>query len=259
MAGLTIQKNTRCYMRTVGLSHGNWTTAIWNGGKNILPEIVNWSQDYINQKPPITAENYILTMQILLTALYGALPSHHMPYYYFPERVLEYIRQQPGSQAEELMARRVTLLKELEQEAQKEKPQIVPIEIYENYDDSALDVLCAILHDTGDEIVLNVPNRGALKFLPEERVAELPCRVDARGATPLTQSEGGLALDQRGLIVQLAEYAGATARTALWGTRIDAIKALTANPLVMSYSRAEALYNDLAAAHAEYLPDHLLR
>ncbi len=249
----------RLYTRTIGLSHGNWTTALWSDGIDILPNIVTWSRDYMKHQPQMTAENYIPLMQTTLTSLYGALPSHHMPYYYFPEQVLDYIRQQPESQAEALLTRRATLLKQLEQEAQKERPHLVNIEHYENYDDSALDVLCAILHDTGDEIVLNVPNHGALKFLAEERVAEIPCRVDARGATPLTQGEGGLALDQRGLIIQLAEYAGASARAALWGTRIDAIKALTANPLILSYSRAEALYNELANAHAAHLSDRLLR
>ena len=62
-----------------------------------------------------------------------------------------------------------------------------------------------------------------------------------------------------GLIYLLSEFEGATAQVALHGTRRDAIKALAANPLVMSYSKAEAVYDDLAQAHAEYLPERLLR
>jgi 6-phospho-beta-glucosidase len=61
------------------------------------------------------------------------------------------------------------------------------------------------------------------------------------------------------LIALLAEYEGATAKAALWGTRLDAIKALACNPLVMSYSKAEQVYDALAAAHAQYLPERLLK
>ncbi len=124
---------------------------------------------------------------------------------------------------------------------------------------NALEILSAILNDTGDEWVLSIENKGAINFLEDDRVVEMPCMVDARGATSLTQGDGGLEIDQTGLISLIAEHTGATARAALWGTRRDAIKALTANPLVMSYSKAEQVYNALAAAHAQYLPERLLR
>jgi 6-phospho-beta-glucosidase len=258
MAGFSPLKDKRFYTRTIGLNHGNWTTAIWCDGIDILPEIVSWSKKYIADAPETTSENLIHILRTRLTALYGALPSLHMPYYYFPEQTQEYERQNFHHRAEYLMIERPAQLKRLYEELQKGPISLENLESREDYNDNALKVICAIIHDTGDELVLNVPNRGALKFLAEDRVVELPCRVDARGATPLTQGDGGLALDQRGLIVQLAEYAGATAQAALWGTRLDAIKALAANPLVMAYSRAEALYEDMAAAHADYLPERLL-
>src|ERR1019366_5277668 len=120
------------------------------------------------------------------------------------------------------------------------------------------DVLSSIINNTGEEWILNVPNKGSLDFLASDRIVELPCRVDARGAMPFTQADGGLRLDQRGLLSQLAEYEGATAQVALWGTRRDAIKALAANPLVLSYSKAEQVYDEMAAAHKQYLPERLL-
>ncbi|HTK08894.1 MAG TPA: hypothetical protein VL485_17115 [Ktedonobacteraceae bacterium] len=243
MAGIDLPTNKRPYMRTIGLNQASWTTAIWSEGSDILPDIVNWSREYMRQNPQMTAENYIHVMQTTLIARYAALPSYHMPYYYFPEIILEHMRQKQQSLPEQQRTQNIT------QQGDEHRPIV---------NDFTLDVLCAILHNTGEEFVLNVPNRGVLNFLDDERVVEIPCRVDARGATPLIQIDGGLALDQRGLIVQLAEYAGATAQAALWGTRLDAIKALTANPLVMSYSKAEALYRDMATAHARYLPARLL-
>src|SRR2546421_560164 len=43
------------------------------------------------------------------------------------------------------------------------------------------------------------------------------------------------------------------------GNRRDAIRALASHPLVFSLHKAEAIYDELAAAHRQYLPERLLR
>ena len=46
---------------------------------------------------------------------------------------------------------------------------------------------------------------------------------------------------------------------AAWtGTRTDAVRALCANPLVLHVDLAERVYDALAAAHRQYLPERLL-
>lgn len=258
-AGLTIPEGKRLLHRTVGLNHGNWTTAVWREGEDILPQIVSWCQDYLRANPQLTPENYSFVMNATLTARYGAIPSDYMHYYYFPEKVLEFYTQKPTTRAEDIMAMLPGILQHYREEAQKEVPQLTQMRGGGGFGDFALDILCSILNDTGEEWVLNVPNRGTLNFLADDRVIEAPCRVDARGAIPFVQGDGGLALEQRGLLCLLSEFEGATAQVALHGNRLDAIKALAANPLVMSYSKAEAVYDDLATAHAQYLPARLLR
>lgn len=42
------------------------------------------------------------------------------------------------------------------------------------------------------------------------------------------------------------------------GNRRDAIRALAANPLVVSLTQAEKIYDDFCVAHREYLPERLL-
>ncbi len=258
-AGIALPEGKRLLARTIGLNHGNWTTAVWREGVDILPQIVSWCQDYLRTNPQVTLENYSFVMNVTLTARYGAIPSDYLHYYYFPEKVLEYYTQKPTSRAEDIMAMLPDILEHYREEAQKEVPQLTRMRGGGGFGDFALDILRSILNDTGEEWVLNVPNRGTLNFLADDRVIEAPCRVDARGATPFTQGDGGIALEQRGLLCLLSEFEGATARVALHGNRLDAIKALAANPLVMSYSKAEAVYDDLAAAHAQYLPARLLR
>lgn len=259
-AGIALTDEERLSLRTVGLNHGNWTTAVWRAGVNILPEIVSWCQNYLATNPQLTPENYPFVMIATLTARYGAIPSEYMHYYYFPEKVLEFLRQKPTSRAEDILATLPDILAHYREEAQKEVPRLTKMRGGDGgFGDFALDILRSILNDTGEEWVLNVPNRGTLNFLADDRVIEAPCRIDARGAMPFVQGDGGIALDQRGLICLLSEFEGATARAALHGNRRDAIKALAANPLVLSYSKAEEVYNDLAAAHAPYLPARLLK
>ena len=62
----------------------------------------------------------------------------------------------------------------------------------------------------------------------------------------------------RGLIQMLGAYQAATARAAWSGTRGDAVAALASNPLVLSLTLAERLYDEMAAAHRQHLPLRLL-
>ncbi len=88
-------------------------------------------------------------------------------------------------------------------------------------------------------------------------MVEVWCTVDRSGfhirpQRPLPQSV-------LGITQQLASYQILAAEAAWQGTRRDAIQALLANPLVDDLRVAEQLYDELAAAHAAYLPDRLLR
>jgi 6-phospho-beta-glucosidase len=259
-AGIVPHPPKRMVARTIGLTHGNWTTGVWYEGSDILPRIVAWCKAYIDQQPTMTDENYDQIMLARLTADYEAIPSYYMHYYYFPEIVLEFLKKKPTTRAEDILNTLPQLRTYYEKESQKDVPHLASIPgDHPQLGHFTLQIIRSILNDTGEEWVVSVPNNGSLNFIDDDRIVEVPCRVDARGATPLAQGDGGLEMNQTGLIALLAEYEGATARAALWGTRRDAIKALASNPLVMSYSKAEQIYDALAAVHAQYLPERLLQ
>ncbi len=259
VAGVGAIPSKRLHSRTVGLNQSNWTTAVWRDGIDVLPQIVSWCENFISSQPEMNISSYSQVIIRTLIAHYQAIPSHNMHYYYFPDTALEFLQRKPTSHAEDIMAVLPDLLTQYHEEAQKAAPDPKSVPGNEGFGAFALDILSSILNNTGEEWILNVPNKGSLNFLADDRIVELPCHVDARGAMPFTQGDGGIKIEQRGLISQLAEYEGATAQVALWGTRRDAIKALTANPLVSSYRKAEQVYDDLAAAHKHYLPERLLR
>ena len=56
----------------------------------------------------------------------------------------------------------------------------------------------------------------------------------------------------------LGEYQWLAAEAAWEGTRRQAVRALASHPLCFSLPVAEAVYDELAAAHKDYLPDRLL-
>jgi 6-phospho-beta-glucosidase len=257
-AGLAGQPVDKLHPRKVGISHANWTTRLWREGDDILPQIVEWCKEYIQTHQELTESNYEQVLLARLTAYYEAIPSRYLYYYYFPDIVFEFQSKRTMTPGERLLHDLPDIIEQYEREVHKIEPDPSYTEKGLHIGNVALSVIRSILDDSGDEWVLSVPNNGAIKFLADDRVVELPCRVDARGASPLAQGDGGLSLEQRGLIAALAEYEGATARVALWGNRKEAIKALTANPLVMSYNKAEKLYYRMAQAHRDYLPERLL-
>jgi 6-phospho-beta-glucosidase len=114
-------------------------------------------------------------------------------------------------------------------------------------------MLIESLHaDRGDVQVVNVRNEGAIPNLDDDAVVEVPCRIDAGGATPLPLAP--LAPEMHGLVQHAKAYERLTVQAAVTGDRQIALAALLANPLVRDYDVAEPLLEALLTANREYLP-----
>ena len=121
----------------------------------------------------------------------------------------------------------------------------------------AVSVLAAIVDDLNLVYPCNVPNGGALPTFPADRVVDVPCLVNRHGALPLAQPP--LPRVVAGLMEMLGEYQALAAEAAWTGGRADAIRALASNPLVFDLRKAQAVYDELAAAHRALLPERLLQ
>ena len=104
---------------------------------------------------------------------------------------------------------------------------------------------------------INVPNAGSVPGLPDDLVVETVGRVDRDGFHPLPTPPLPNAV--RGLVGAVAEHQRLAADAAWSGRRADGVRALAAHPLVLSLTLAETLYDEMAAAHRDYLPERLLR
>ena len=239
----------------VGLNHTGWTVRHLYDGEDVMPRI---REAWERRRREPSGNEWADRMLRLATAM-DALPSGYLYYYYFREEALAEALAKPTTRAEDIMAEVGDYWSHYEQQAEAADPELDPkrsrggiLEL-----ELAIDVIDAIVNDTGATWPVNVPNRGgALPGFPEDLVVEVPAVVGRDGAAPTAVPP--LPRRVRGLIQQLGEYQALTAEAAWSGSRRDGIAALASHPLVVSLSLAERLYDEMAAAHRAWLPDRLL-
>lgn len=240
----------------VGLNHTGWTVRQDYDGHDVAP-LIREADEHRQREP---SSDRRADRMLHLAAAMGSLPSGYLDYYYFRDETLAEARAKPTTRAEDILGEVHDYWRHYREQAESDDPQLDPARsrggILEL--ELAVDVIAALVNDTGETWPVNVPNRGgALPGFPEDLVVEVPGRVSREGVEPLAVPP--LPRQVRGLIEQLGEYQALAAEAAWEGTRREAIQALAANPLVLSLSTAEALYDELAAAHRDFLPDRLLR
>ena len=116
----------------------------------------------------------------------------------------------------------------------------------------------AVFNDKDEVHPVNVPNAsGALPGFDDDLVVEVPGRCGDGWVEPLPAP--------RRCPATCAASSRCSASTRRWRPRrpgaaraIDGVRALAANPLVLSLDKAEPIYDELADAHREYLPERLL-
>lgn len=239
---------------SIGLNHGSWTIRHRYEGQDFIP-LLRAAYERMPRTPESSDELRLVELALLM----DSLPSHYFLYYYYKDEKLEELRSKPTTRSQDIMAKVPDYWKHYREQAARDVPELNPRlsrgGIHEL--ELAIDVMDAIYNDRKEVWYVNVPNRGSLADFPDDLVVETQGYVDRNGVTPLVL--GSLPRHVTGLVKMLGEYQALTAEAAWSGTRRDAIRALASNPLVMSTHKAEALYDEMAAAHRQYLPERLLR
>lgn len=241
---------------SVGLNHGSWTVRHLYDGQDFLPML---REAYERSKTGLRASIDRDELRLVeLALLMDSLPSHYFQYYYYKDEILAELQAKPTTRAQDILAKVPDYWQHYRQQAARDVPELNPrlsrggiseLEL-------AIDVMDAMYNDRKEVWYVNVPNRGSLADFPDDLVVETQGYVDRNGVTPLVF--GHLPRSVAGLVKMLGEYQALAAEAAWSGSRRDAIRALASNPLVMSARKAEALYDEMAAAHRPYLPERLL-
>ena len=239
---------------SIGLNHGSWSIRHLYDGQDFLPLLRDGYE-----RIPRTPETRLELRLVELALEMDFLPSHYFLYYYFKDEMLAELQAKPTTRAQDIMAKVPDYWAHYRQQAASEVPELNPARsrggIHEL--ELAIDVMDAIYNDRKEVWYVNVPNCGSLADFPDDLVVETQAYVDRNGVMPLVF--GHMPRHVVGLVKMLGEYQALTAEAAWRGNRRDAIRALASHPLVFSLHKAEAIYDELAVAHRQYLPERLLR
>jgi 6-phospho-beta-glucosidase len=243
---------------SIGLNHGSWTVRHLYEGRDVMP-LVRDGYERLRRKPDTKHVGKEEARLLELACLMGALPSSYFQYYYFKDEILAELQAKPTTRAQDIMASVSHYWTHYREQAEREEPELDPGRsrggIHEL--ELGIDVMDALFNDRKAVWYVNVPNRGSLSDFPDDLVVETVGYVDRAGITPLAM--GSLPPHLAGLVKMLGAYQALTAEAAWSGRRIDAVQALASHPLVFSLRKAEAIYDEMAAAHRDYLPQRLLR
>jgi 6-phospho-beta-glucosidase len=226
----------------VGLNHLTWIRDVKIGGRDVLPELLATHIDDL-------AERLELPRSIL--DLLGSIPSYYLRYFYAHDEVVRELKQE-GTRAARVQEIETELLEMYKDPTLVEKPALLEQRGGAYYSEAAVAMVASLLLDRGDVQVANTFNNGALPFLPNDAVIEVPCRITATGAVP--EPIRPLESDYSGLISHVTAYEFLALEAALKGGRDRVERALLAHPLVGQYDLATALTDELLTENQQFLP-----
>lgn len=224
----------------VGLNHLSWARVLVDG-QDVTREVLetHWG----SSGGDLDAD--------FLRAL-GMIPNYYIRYFAHPDRVLNEQLRAEQVRGEYLQAIEAELLKLYADPNLKEKPALLQERGGAYYSTAAVNLIRAIALDKREVHIVNVRNGAALPDLPAEVVVEVPAVIGKSGAIPIGSSK--LPASIRGLTAAVKAYEELTIEAAVTGDEDTAKMALFSNPLVPSWDVAVAIWNDIKAAHAAYLP-----
>ncbi|MBN8640129.1 MAG: glycoside hydrolase [Anaerolineae bacterium] len=238
----------------VGLNHGCWTVQHLYEGQDVMPLLREGYERRLREGG--TDEFHMRLLKLAITM--NSLPADYFQYYYFRDEVLDYHLNKPTTRAQDILEQVPGYWQHYREQAAAEHPVLDPARSRGGINELelAIDAMDAIYNDRKEILPVNIPNRGVLPDLPDDRVVEIRGYLDRNGVVGL--ADGHLPPQTLPLVKALAEYQYLTAEAGWCGRRSDAIQALVSHPLVLSLEKAEKMYDEMAAAHKDYLPERLL-
>jgi 6-phospho-beta-glucosidase len=226
----------------VGLNHLTWERGVTVNGENVLPKLLASHAGEL-------ADDLHLPPELLLQL--GVVPSYYLRYYYAHDEVVRELLEKP-SRAAEVAKIEKELLDLYADPTLDEKPALLEQRGGAYYSEAAVALASSLLNDTGDVQIVNTLNNGALPFLPDDAVIEVPATVGAAGTTPLPIAP--LEPLYAGLVANVTAYENLALEAAVKGGAERVFNALLAHPLIGQIEYANALTDKLLAHNREYLP-----
>ena len=115
-----------------------------------------------------------------------------------------------------------------------------------------VDLATAITSNTGERMLLIVPNQGAISNFDANAMVEIPCIVGYSGPEPLTVGE--IPRFQKGLMEQQIAVEKLVVEAWIEGSYLKMWQAITLSRMVPSASVAKQILDDLIEANKDFWP-----
>jgi 6-phospho-beta-glucosidase len=180
------------------------------------------------------------------------VPSYYLHYFYEHDAVVDEERRNK-SRAEVVSEIEGELLHLYADESLDEKPELLKQRGGAGYSEAAVELIASLLGKAGrGRHVINLRNDGALPFLEDAAVVEVPAWVEPDGVRPADLPQLGPL--ERGLVAHVTAYEELALDAALRGGRDRVFRALLAHPLIGQSAVAETLADKLIDANRRFLP-----
>jgi 6-phospho-beta-glucosidase len=241
--------HARIRLGSFGLNHLSWLRHAFVDGEDVLQPLFDELRDrdhrLMSMVDPLMSIEDLRSLRLI--------PSWYTRFFYFTERVLSEDQSSTTTKADRDVGAEERLANIYRAVGfDDEAREILAGKGGANYYENVLAAIDAIANDTGEVIVADVRNDGAISELPRDACVEVPARIDRQAAHALPVPD--LPVPVRGLIQAVKAYEQLTIEAAVTGDRALAIQALVANPLVRSYSKARPFFERVLDAERAYLP-----
>jgi 6-phospho-beta-glucosidase len=267
----------RLYVEFFGLNHLSWISKVVYNQVDLLPTLKN------DRAFTSRIDEFGMFDHDLLTAL-PYLPNEYLYYYYHRERAFENIMKSGMTRGQMIAQNNKEMLEALKSmpiesnpqqaiqtylyytlkreasymaietaAAAKEIPPAEQLQLPESlgYAGVMLDFVEALQAKTRHNIVLSVPNQGAIAGFADDDVVEISCKMSPEGAKPVVIGE--IPEPMYLLMKSVKRFERLTVEAVKNSSKELAIEALMIHPLVNSYSLAKRLTEEYLSAYKEIL------
>lgn len=228
----------------VGLNHMNFISNITIDGRPVTEE------EFLE----IARQNDSVSLELI--KLLGVIPSPYLQWYYQTHEKVQKVLDAPMTRGQQVQLMEKETYEAYADPNNCDKPAVLAKRGGGGYSEVAMNFVNAVYNNDDTEMVVNVPNRGAVAFLPDSAVVEIPCLVNKRGMHPLHVCH----IPQMcwGLIAAVKNYEQLAVEAAVEGNVTKMKWALLAHPLVREYDLVEKLVPELLEANKAFLPQFKL-
>lgn len=262
-----------------GLNHLGWIRAIVHNGQDYVPQFIEMIRT-AGRLPGLPFDPEFI-------AALGMIPNEYLYYYYNTAQAVQNILKAGQTRGEQIVALNAQLFADLRRlkAARDFEGMMTAYQAYvrqrgetymlsetagaghgldkldtglveaissEGYAGMALNLIETLARGVPQLMILNVPNRGAIRGMADDDVVEIPAYVGRDLVRPLVV--GRIPDHCLGLLKQVKEYEQLTIAAAMEGSYTKAVKALAVHPLVPDYATARAILDEYREKHGALFP-----